>query len=86
MILHSELEDAWAVGVADGLQCAEIVVRHEVAELLEGHAIATGRADGIVLDGVNSSAILHIKISSIQKIESLRLKGECVPFAQTEGT
>ena len=86
MVLHSELEYAWAVGVADGLQCAEIMVRHEVAELLQGHAIATVRADGIVLDGVNSSTVLHIKISSIQEIEGLRLEGECVPFAQTEGT
>ena len=85
MVLHSELEDAWAVGVADGLQCAEIMVRHEVAELLEGHAIATGSADGIVLDGVNSSTVLHIKISSIQEIEGLRLEGECVPFAQADG-
>jgi len=86
MVLHGELEDAWAVGVADGLQCAEIMIGHEVTELPEGHAIATGSADGIVLDSVNPSAVLHIKIGAIQNIEGLRLEGECVPFAQTEGT
>ena len=84
MILNGKLEDPRPVSVADRLKLPEIRVRNEVAQLLDGHPITTGRADGIVLDRVDSRTILDVKIRAIEQIESLRLKSERLTFPEPE--
>jgi len=78
------LEDPRPVSVADGLKLPEIRVGDEIAQLLDGHAITTGRADGIVLDRVDSRTILDVEIRAIKQIEGLRLKSERLMFAEPE--
>ena len=84
MILNGKLEDPRPVSVADGLKLPEIRVRNEVAQLRDGHAITTVRADGIVLDRVDSRTILNVKIRAIEQIEGLHFNSERLTFAEPE--
>src|SRR5438067_517180 len=85
-VLSSKLKNTRAVGVADGLTCPEMRVRHQIADLIEGHAITTRGSDGVVLNCIDTRAVLDIKIGAIEHIESLGLEGEGVFFVQTEST
>ena len=83
-VLDRKLEDARTVRVADGLMRADVWVRHQVAQLIERHAIATLRSDGIVLDLVDSYPIPDKEIGAIEQVEGLRLHSEGVPLAEVD--
>src|SRR5215475_6258716 len=83
-VLKGKLKDARTVNVAYGLARAEVRIGYEVTNLLDTHPIATRCADGVVLDRIDSCAILHVEVGAVEDIEGLGLKRERMLFAYTD--
>jgi len=62
----------------------KVRVGHQITELLESHAVATSGADRVVLNRIDTGAILDVKIGAVEQIKDLGLEDEGTLFAQAE--
>src|SRR5579872_441595 len=84
VVFKRKLQHARTIQSIDHLQRAEPRLRQQVAGLPDGLPVSAIGADWLILQRVDSVAILHVIVGVVQQVKRLGFDGNALPFSDRD--